>query len=82
MSRMDMETIHAINTALFFSSSVPYKTREMKMWQYNLMGYERNRIPGTCMTTDMRAKSQAWQQGCPDERYNAELKNKAMPAAV
>ena len=75
MSRqMSKEKIHAINSALLFSAGEPYRSPEIRPWQYVQMEYERvGLVPPAGMPSFSSVEdAEIWM--CLDSRYNARLR--------
>jgi len=83
MSRtMDRNTIHAINSALFFTSGGEYEKPEIRPWQYVQMEYERVGLvpPAGMPRFDSVEDAQIWM--CLDSRYNTRLRESGWLQAV
>ena len=81
-SRMDMDTIRTINSAVLFTSRGKYETPEIRPWQYVQMEYERVGLvppPGIPRFSTVE-DAEIWM--CLDSRYNSRLRDTVRPVAV
>ena len=81
-SRMDMDTIRAINSAVLFTSRGKYEEPEIRPWQYVQMEYERvGLVPPAGMPCFATVEdAEIWM--CLDSRYNSRLRDAVRPVAV
>ena len=81
-SRMDMDTIRTINSAVLFTSRGKYEEPEIRPWQYVQMEYERvGLVPPAGMPRFATVEdAEIWM--CLDSRYNSRLRDTARPVAV
>ena len=83
MSRqMSRSTIHAINSALLFTSGGRYESPEIRPWQFVQMEYERVGLipPVNIPRFETVEDAQIWM--CLDSRYNTRLRESAWKQAV
>ncbi len=73
-SRMNLSTVHAINTALLFTSGGEYEKPAIRPWQYVQMEYERVGLmpPAATPRFDTVEDAEIWM--CLDSRYNNRLR--------
>ena len=82
MNRLSRETIEMINNSVYFRSGKAYEAPPVRPWQYVLMEYRRVGLTPPGNIPDFESMEQAEFWLCLDGRYNARLKQLAMPAAV
>ena len=80
--KMNLETIHAINSALLFSAKGKYERPEVRPWQVVVMEYERVGLvpPASIPRFETVEDAQIWM--CLDSRYNNRLRETAWQVAV
>ena len=71
---MNPDTIHAINSALLFTSKGAYEKPEMRPWQYVRMEYDRVGLVPPAGQPDFRTVEDAEIWMCLDSRYNCRLR--------
>ena len=79
---MNDQIIHAINSALFFSSGEKYEKPEMRPWQYVQMEYERVGMMPPVVTPDFESLEDAQIWMCLDAEYNTRLRERDWLQAV
>ena len=82
MNRLSQQTIEMINNGVYFRSRKMYEAPPVRPWQYVLMEYQRVGLTPPWNIPDFESMEQAEFWMCLDERYNARLKQMAMPVAV
>ena len=82
MNRLNQKTIEMINNGVYFRSRKMYEAPPVRPWQYVLMEYQRVGLTPPLNIPDFESMEQAEFWMCLDERYNARLKQMAMPVAV
>ena len=80
--QMNIQTIHAINSALLFTSGGAYETPEIRPWQAVQMEYERvGLVPPVSMPRFATVEdAEIWM--CLDSRYNTRLREASWQQAV
>ena len=83
MSRqMSSSTIHAINSALLFTSGGKYEAPELRPWQFIRMEYERVGLPVPANMPGFETLEDAQIWMCLDSRYNNRMRENTWQQAV
>ncbi len=74
MTRLDMNTLKNINTALFFAGSAERPARELRPWQYVMSEYDRVGLTPPADLPDFESVEEAQIWMCLDTGYNRRIR--------